>query len=38
MADGNYGGFVENDTLVTHEDQRVGSAQVNGEIAGKKTA
>ena len=32
VADGDDGGLVEHDALATHVDQRVGRAQVDGEV------
>src|SRR5690606_5204964 len=32
MANGNHRGLVEDDALVTHENQRVGRAQVDGQV------
>jgi len=37
-ADGDHGGFVENDALTAHVDQRVGGAQVDGQVVGEVAA
>jgi hypothetical protein len=38
VANGNHRGLVQNDALATHVNQRVGGAQVNGQVGGEITA
>jgi hypothetical protein len=35
LVDGHNGGLVDNNALAGREDQRVGSAEIDGQIAGK---